>query len=199
MTTKLSSNKQAELLNKYIDGQDVNQFSALPVVESLQSALAKRMFALINANRGAKEEIVNSDKDTLRFKQVLFAVNTLYRLGYEQQMITVNKDDIIWRNVHREPTFERYYGFVTLAIPNKSRKMKANCKYRVLILRSTNPNLPTGYHPVIFLQGNNWYLAYKTGSPFVTDKTDDFSPWDEPYHTYLQDGILIELEQNPKH
>ena len=198
-TTKLSSNKQAELLNKYFDGQDVTQFSKLPAVESLQSALAKRCFAMINANRGARQEIVNSTKDVLRFKQVMFALNTLFSLGYDQQIITVNKDDIVWRNIHREPTFERYYGFVTYAVPNKSRKMKANVKYRVMVLRSTNPKLPNGYHPVIFLHGNDWYLAYKSGSPFVTDKTDNFSPWEEPYPTYLQDGIIIELEQNPKH
>ena len=91
----ISSKRQAQLITRYMDNQDVTQFSLLPNVPTLVSALAKRCFATINSNRGAKEEVVNSTNDAKRIKEVMFALNTLWKIGYEQKNVKVAKHDII--------------------------------------------------------------------------------------------------------
>jgi hypothetical protein len=217
----LSSKRQAAIITKYIDDQNVKAFSNLPNVESLRSALAKRCFALINANRGAKVETVNVKNDPQRMAQVMFALNTLWAIGYEQKIVKVAKHDIIWRRIRRFNVAPMDIDQIAVernrimqsgetaeyAIMKCSQKLRTTQAYRVMyILAPIGSTLTDSFNPVIFISGNDWYLGNTSGCQWVekcpetrnrTDKT--FTVWDSPYPTYDRDGILIHKEQNPNH
>jgi hypothetical protein len=219
----LSSKRQAAIITKYMDDQSIKAFANLPVVESLRSALAKRCFALINCNRGAKLETVNStlEIDKPRMAQINFALNTLWAIGYEQKIVKVAKHDILWRRIRRfdataltidaikaeRETIIANGASAKYAIMGCSQKMRTLVSYRVMyMLPPENSTLTDGFNPVIFISGNDWYLGNSSGCKWVekcpetskrTEKT--FTVWDSPYPTYDRDGILIHKEQNPNH
>lgn len=217
----LSSKRQAAIITKYMDDQSVKNFGTLPKVDSLRSALAKRCFALINANRGAKVETITAKDNADRMAQVNFALTTLWELGYEQKIVKVAKHDIIWRRIRRfnvapmaidDIATERQRIMESgetaeYAIMKCSQKLRATCSYRVMyILAPIGSTLTDGFNPVIFIRGNEWTLGNTSGCQWVercpetTNRTSKtFTVWDSPYPTYDRDGILIHKEQNPDH
>lgn len=189
---------RVEYINNYVAAQSVDNFSLVPVEQ--HSALAKRMMNILHMNRGGKAEIVNVGKkgDPKRTAEIMFALDTLWKLGYTNEIISVKKGDHIWRRIRRDNSTGTY------AIMQCSQKLEVTANYRVMFIYppkdSTGKNLLTdSFHPSIYMKGNDWHFAHTGGSPFVGGKTLDFHPWDEPYPTYKQDGILIEMEQNPNH
>lgn len=218
----ISSKRQAQLITRYMDSGNVNDFSLLPNVPTLRSALAKRCFALINSNRGAKLEVVNSTNDDKRITEVFFALNTLWKIGYEQKIVKVAKHDIIWRRIRRFNTDAMSIDAIKIererimsssvnndeyAIMQCSQKLRTTQSYRVMyILAPINSTLTDSFNPVIFISGNDWYLGNTSGCqwtekcPETTRRTDKtFTAWDSPYPTYDRDGILIHKEQDPNH
>jgi len=207
-TSKIGSNKQAELINAYMDAKDVNQFGNLPAIHSLRSALAKRCIAVLGMNRGAKElavkrSVKKDDKDGQAFwANVNFAFETLWKLGYSQEIIYVKQGDIIWRRIKRNPSYEIGVGY-TYALLKCSQKLEATQDYRVMFIappkdEEGNDLYTSAYFPVVYMSKDIWTFAHTGGSPYV-QKTPNFHPWDEPFQTYKQDGIVIEKEQDPNH
>lgn len=218
---KIGSNKQALLIQKYIDDQNVANFAQLPNVDSLRSALAKRCFAMLNCNRGAKLESVNVKTDKERMAQIHFAINTLLKIGYTRKSVNVAKHDILWRRIKRFDVAPYDIDAIKVerdrimssgenteyAIMSCSQKMRATSNYRVMyFVAPLDSTLTQAFNPVIFVQGNNWILGNTSGATLVercpqTEKRTNgtFTVWDSPYPTYDRDGILIHKEQNPKH
>lgn len=217
----ISAKKQAALVTKYMDSKNAKNFGSLPKEDSLLSALAKRCFATLNCNRGAKVEVVNSKENPERIAEILFCLNTLWAIGYEQKIVSVKKHDIVWRRIRRfnvdsmsidQIAAERQRIIeagetAEYAIMKCSQKLRTTQAYRVMyILAPQDSNLPEGFNPVIFISGNEWTLGNTSGCQWVercpetlsrTSKT--FTVWDSPYPTYDRDGILIHKEQNPNH
>lgn len=223
-TTTLSSKSQAAHITKYMDSQNVKNFGDLPNVPKLRSALAKRCFAVINANRGAKRETVNSGKpeDAQRMSEIMFALNTLFRIGYDQKIVKVAKHDIIWRRIRRFNTDAMSIDAIAMereriiamgetseyAIMQASQKLRTTVSYRVMYILPPvgDTTLTDAFNPVIFIQGNDWYLGNTSGCQWVEKcpqtakrQIGTFTVWDSPYPTYDRDGILIHKEQNPDH